>query len=135
METTPCPSRTGHDRWKGFVWKARLQKKSTVVACGITNKTPDLATAEPILKDNRQHWSIENSCHYIIDWNYDLDRNKISKRYGPEDMPSSKRSAVGLTQRIFRFQNGLSSLTIFLDYIFKATPFTFENYIDSRYSP
>ena len=36
------------------------RKNSRVVAYGITSKTPQLATAEQILRDNRQHWSIES---------------------------------------------------------------------------
>ncbi len=52
-------------------------KESQVIAYGITSKTTDQATAEQVLKDNRQHWSIENSCHYIIDWNYDEDRSHL----------------------------------------------------------
>jgi predicted transposase YbfD/YdcC len=71
-------------------------KKTRVVAYGITSKTPDLASAKQVLLDNRRHWSIENSCHYIIDWNYDEDRSRISKGYGPENMTRLRRFAVGL---------------------------------------
>jgi predicted transposase YbfD/YdcC len=71
-------------------------KKECVVAYGITSKSPELATSEQILKDNRQHWSIENSCHYILDWNYDEDRSRISKGYGPENMTRLRRFAIGL---------------------------------------
>lgn len=71
-------------------------KETREMAHGITSKTPDLASAEQILKDNRGHWSIENSCHYIIDWNYDEDRSRISKGYGPENMTRIRRFAVGL---------------------------------------
>jgi len=71
-------------------------KESQVIAYGITSKTPELATAEQVLRDNRQHWSIENSCHYILDWNYDEDRCRISKGYGPENMTRLRRFAVGL---------------------------------------
>lgn len=67
-----------------------------VIAYGITSKTPEQATAAQVLKDNRQHWSIENSCHYIIDWNYDEDRSRISKGYGPENMTRLRRFSVGL---------------------------------------
>lgn len=45
---------------------------------------------------NRGHWTIENSCHYIIDWNYDEDRSRISTGYGPENMTRLRRFAVGL---------------------------------------
>jgi predicted transposase YbfD/YdcC len=71
-------------------------KKSQVIAYGITSKKSKQATAEQVLEDNRQHWSIENSCHYIIDWNYDEDRSRISKGYGPENMTRLRRFAVGL---------------------------------------
>ena len=66
-----------------------------MLAHGITSKTPDLASAEQVLQDNRKHWSVE-SCHYIIDWNYDEDRSRISKGYGPENMTRLRRFAVGL---------------------------------------
>ena len=66
------------------------------VAYGITSKTPDLARAADVLQDNREHWSIENSCHYVIDWNYDEDRSRIRKGYGPENMTRLRRFAVGL---------------------------------------
>jgi hypothetical protein len=49
-----------------------------------------------VLRDNREHWSIENSCHYIIDWNYDEDRSRIRKGHGPENMTRLRRFAVGL---------------------------------------
>jgi len=71
-------------------------KNSRVVAYGITSKTPQSATAKQILRDNRQHWSIENSCHYILDWNYDEDRCRISKGYGPENITRLRRFAIGL---------------------------------------
>lgn len=80
--------RITHDRKSG--------KTTNVIAYGITSKTPDLATAEQVLRDNRQHWSIENSCHYILDWNYDEDRCRISKGYGPENISRLRRFAVGL---------------------------------------
>lgn len=71
-------------------------KKTQEIAYGITSKGPELATAEEILRDNRLHWCIENSCHYIIDWIYDEDRCRISKGYGPENISRLRRFAVGL---------------------------------------
>jgi predicted transposase YbfD/YdcC len=71
-------------------------KETKVIAYGLTSKTPDMASAEDVLKDNRGHWSIENSCHYIIDWNYDEDRSRIAKGYGPENITRLRRFAVGL---------------------------------------
>ena len=72
------------------------RKNSRVVAYGITSKSPQMATAEQILRDNRQHWSIENSCHDTLDWNFDKDRCRISKGYGPENITRLIRFAIGL---------------------------------------
>jgi hypothetical protein len=45
---------------------------------------------------NRGHWTIENSCHYIIDWNYDEDRSRIRTGYGPENITRLRRFAIGV---------------------------------------
>ena len=71
-------------------------KRSRELAYGITSHTPDQADAQQVLKANRGHWSIENSCHYIIDWNYDEDRSRIRTGKGPENMSRLRRFAVGL---------------------------------------
>jgi predicted transposase YbfD/YdcC len=71
-------------------------KESNEIAYGITSKTPELASASQVLQDNRGHWSIENSCHYIIDWNYDEDRSRIRTGNGPENMTRLRRFAVGI---------------------------------------
>jgi hypothetical protein len=49
-----------------------------------------------VLETNRLHCSIENSCHYIIDWNYDEDRSRISKGYGPENMTRFRSLAISI---------------------------------------
>lgn len=71
-------------------------KQTRDLAYGITSKPPALASAAQVLRDNREHWSIENSCHYIIDWNYDEDRSRIQTGFGPENMTRLRRFAVGL---------------------------------------
>jgi predicted transposase YbfD/YdcC len=71
-------------------------KCSTEIAHGITSRGPEQAHAKRVLATNRGHWSIENSCHYIIDWNYDEDRSRISTGYGPENMTRLRRFAIGL---------------------------------------
>ena len=71
-------------------------KETREVAYGITSKTPQLASASQVLEDNRGHWSIENKCHYIIDWNYDEDRSRIRTGNGPENITRLRRFAVGI---------------------------------------
>ena len=71
-------------------------KERSDMAYGITSKPPDLATAQQVLQDNRGHWAIENSCHYIIDWNYDEDRSRIRCGHGPENITRLRRFAVSI---------------------------------------
>ena len=44
------------------VFNQKSGKETREIAYGITSKTPHLADAAQILKDNRGHWCIENTC-------------------------------------------------------------------------
>lgn len=65
------------------------------IAYGITSRTSEQADPKRVLEINRGHWSIE-SCHYIIDWNYDEDRSRIRTGHGPENMTRLRRFAIGI---------------------------------------
>jgi len=78
------------------VFNKKSQKESREVVYGVTSRTAEQASAEAVLHNNRHHWCIENSCHYIIDWNYDEDRSRIRTGYGPENMTRVRRFCVGL---------------------------------------
>jgi predicted transposase YbfD/YdcC len=71
-------------------------KCSCEVAYGITSRAAEQAHPERVLNVNRGHWTIENSCHYIIDWNYDEDRSRIRTGYGPENITRMRRFAIGI---------------------------------------
>jgi predicted transposase YbfD/YdcC len=71
-------------------------EESTDIAYGITSRKPDEADAQQILAINRGHWVIENSCHYILDWNFDEDRSRIRSGYGPENISRLRRFAIGI---------------------------------------
>ena len=76
------------------------EKKSGIrsfeIAYGITSRTAQQADPQRLLNVNRGHWTIENSCHYIIDWNYDEDRSRIRTGYGPENITRLRRFAIGV---------------------------------------
>jgi len=69
--------------------------KSLEIAVGLTSQTPNQANAQQVLAANRGHWTIENRCHYVIDWNFDEDRSRIRKGFGPENVTRLRRFAVG----------------------------------------
>jgi predicted transposase YbfD/YdcC len=77
-----------------------IEKKSGIHSCeiayGITSRTTEQADPQRVLNVNRGHWTIENSCHYIIDWNYDEDRGRIRTGYGPENITRLRRFAIGV---------------------------------------
>lgn len=68
---------------------------SLEIAYGITSRTPEQASPQRVLKVNRGHWTIENGCHYILDWNYDEDRSRIRTGHGPENITRLRRFAIG----------------------------------------
>jgi predicted transposase YbfD/YdcC len=78
------------------VTEKKTGKHSCEIAYGLTSQTPKQADPKSVLAVNRGHWSIENSCHYIIDWNYDEDRSRIRTGYGPENITRLRRFAVTL---------------------------------------
>lgn len=83
-----------------LIERERIEKKtgksSLEIAYGITSRTPAQASPEHVLKTNRGHWCIENSCHYTLDWNYDEDRGRIRTGFGPENVSRLRRFAIGL---------------------------------------
>jgi len=89
------------------VFHKKSKKLTTEIALGITSRPPEQADAKRLLTINRGHWAIENSCHYIIDWNYDEDRSRISKGNGPENMTRLRRFAVGIVKS---FSDGKTSV-------------------------
>jgi predicted transposase YbfD/YdcC len=70
-------------------------KYSKDIAYGITSRTPDQADPKRVLQTNRGHWSIE-SCHYMIDWNFDEDRGRIRTGHGPENITRLRRFAISM---------------------------------------
>jgi predicted transposase YbfD/YdcC len=71
-------------------------KTTTETVYGITSHTPATASAAKVLAYNRQHWSIENGCHYILDWNWDEDRGTIRSAHGPMNITALRRFAIGI---------------------------------------
>jgi predicted transposase YbfD/YdcC len=73
-------------------------KRSLDIALGLTSRPPEQASPQRLLAINRGHWVIENSCHYVLDWNFDEDRSRIRTGYGPENISRLRRFAIGVIQ-------------------------------------
>lgn len=75
-------------------------KTTLETALGLTSRTPEQADAKRLLEVNRGHWAIENSCHYVIDWNFNEDRDRIRTGHGPENITRLRRFAVTVIARV-----------------------------------
>jgi predicted transposase YbfD/YdcC len=71
-------------------------KTTRETAYGVTSLPRAQAGPRRLLALNRGHWCIENSCHYILDWNWDEDRGRIRTGYGPENISRLRRFAIGV---------------------------------------
>ena len=89
------------------VIEKKTGKTSTEMAYGITSHTPQTASAARVLAYNRGHWSIDNSCHYTLDWNWDEDRCPIRTGHGPVNLTALRRFAIGVIKS--RTQESVSS--------------------------
>ena len=108
IETRKIWTSTELNSYLNFPWvgqafaieRERINKTTGITsketAYGVTSCSPKQANAEKVLETNRNHWCIENSCHYVIDWNFDEDRSRIRTGHGPENVSQLRRFAVGL---------------------------------------
>ena len=94
-----------------LIERETINKKSghhsleTVV--GLTSLSLAQASPRQVLAANREHWTIENRCHWVIDWNFDEDRSRIRTGYGPENVSRLRRFAVGV---LSMFSDGRTSI-------------------------
>nr|WP_297462835.1 ISAs1 family transposase [Ferrovum sp.] len=89
------------------VFHKKSGKQSLEIAVGLISQSKAQASAEQVLAANRGHWTIENRCHYVIDWNFDEDRSRIRTGYGPENVTRLRRFAVGV---LTLFSDGKTSI-------------------------
>ena len=81
------------------------------VALGITSRTPEQAGPADLLRINRGHWSIENSCHHVLDMTWDEDRCRIRTGHGPENTSRLRRFAISVLNLHARPGDSIASMT------------------------
>jgi predicted transposase YbfD/YdcC len=86
-------------------------QRSLEVAQGVTSCTPEQASPATVLRDNRGHWSIENSCHHVLDMTWDEDRCRIRTGYGPENTSRLRRFAISVLNLHAKPGDSIASMT------------------------
>lgn len=63
---------------------------------GVTSLTPEEASPATLLRLNRDHWSIENTLHYVRDVTMHEDASQVRKGNGPEVMAILRNTAISI---------------------------------------
>jgi len=86
-------------------------RQSSEVALGLTSCTTEQASPATVLRHNRGHWSIENSCHHVLDMTWDEDRCRIRTGHGPENASRLRRFAISVLNLHAKPGESIASMT------------------------
>jgi len=76
--------------------RALADKSSAEVRCYISSRVLD---AKEFAAGVRDHWGIENGCHWVLDVAFDEDRSRVRKDHAPENLALLRRLALSLLKR------------------------------------
>lgn len=86
--------------WKGLrsimmikterVVNGKTQQEIRLYICSLHYDAPALSKAA------REHWAIENTCHWVLDVTYQEDKSRVRKGYGAENLSRLKRLTLNL---------------------------------------
>ena len=116
----PCSKLRGieHPSLNSFRGKPRgIEPEEIEVALGVTSRTAAQASPAQLLRINRGHWAIENSCHYVLDQTWDEDRCRMAlghpllSGYGPENTSRLRRFAISLLNLHAKPNESIASMT------------------------
>lgn len=65
------------------------------------------AKAADFLQATRDHWRIENNCHWVLDVSFAEDQSRIRKDHGPENFAWLRRMALSLLKRAKGVKGGI----------------------------
>jgi predicted transposase YbfD/YdcC len=86
-------------------------RQSSELALGLTSCTPEQASPASVLRINRGHWAIENSCHHVLDMTWDEDRCRIRTGHGPENTSRMRRFAISVLNLHAKSGDSIASMT------------------------
>ena len=102
-ECAPMPHRRQVFRIERERKVLRTGKTTTETAFGITSLGPERAQSSELLALNRGHWAIENRLHYVRDFTYDEDRNRVRAKSLRRNLASLTNAAISIVRLDGRF--------------------------------
>jgi predicted transposase YbfD/YdcC len=67
------------------------------------------AEAKPLGQAIREHWSVENGLHWVLDVGFGEDASRIRKEHGPENMATLRHIALNLLKQDKSLKVGIKS--------------------------
>jgi predicted transposase YbfD/YdcC len=86
--------------WKGL--RSIMMMKTERVLNGKTEYETSMYissrryNAKELKNAARQHWAIENTCHWVLDVTYQEDKSRVRKGYGAENLSRVKRLTLNM---------------------------------------
>jgi len=77
----------------------RSDKTSAETVYGVTSLGPERASASELLNLNRGHWEIENRLHYVRDFTYDEDHNRVRAKRLRRNLACLANAAISPASR------------------------------------
>ena len=65
--------------------------------------------AQRILQATRQHWSIENGLHWVLDIAFNEDRSRVRKDHAPANLTVLRHMAVNLLKQETSAKGGIKA--------------------------
>jgi len=90
--------------WKGLQAIAMVESERTVAGerTSVERRyyiSSLAAVAKPLGKAIREHWSVENSLHWVLDIGFREDESRIRKDHGPENVATMRHIALNLLKQ------------------------------------
>jgi len=90
-----------------MVRKRILDGEETVKTCFYISSLA--ADAHRILQATRQHWSIENGLHWVLDIAFNEDRSRVRKEHAPANLAVLRHMAVNLLKQETSAKGGIKA--------------------------
>lgn len=106
-------SATSAQKWAGLqslvmiVRRRIVDGEETVKTRFYISSLPD--NAQKILKATRQHWSIENCLHWVLDVAFNEDRSRVRKDHAPANLAVLRHMAVNLLKQETSAKGGIKA--------------------------
>jgi predicted transposase YbfD/YdcC len=102
-----------HPEWKGLQTLGMVYRERQMGQDKISEETAFfIGSIEPKVKlfaeGVRNHWSVENNLHWVLDMSFREDESRVRKDHAPENLAMLRRTALTLLKSDRKGKNGMA---------------------------